>query len=326
MAGTEPPADRNYRDAGVMGCPDISGGVTDHYGLFPGYAGAVHYILNYCGIRLEREFGTVAQYSSEIYSREKRADKPFCSNLDLVGGHRKLISLIIKVRDKFRDSRVRSGVNVYMLGVVIEEAVQGFLGEGIIVGLVLREGAHDELAHAVAHHQTVLVHSVLRQPESGQCMVRGCAQVCNRIEQRTIQIEYHQSLHAVIVYRCFAFIKKKRRFCVSSFCGATGNRTRDTRIFSPLLYQLSYDTKDICFKCGCKDTHFFKSGKFLGTKKCISSKKALPLQRLNDKDRNVAQLVAHYVRDVGVGRSSRLIPTEGDNRAKSVVASSFASL
>ena len=28
------------------------------------------------------------------------------------------------------------------------------------------------------------------------------------------------------------------------------------------------------------------------------------------KDRNVAQLVAHYVRDVGVGRSSRLIPTE----------------
>ena len=27
-----------------------------------------------------------------------------------------------------------------------------------------------------------------------------------------------------------------------SFCGATGNRTRDTRIFSPLLYQLSYGT------------------------------------------------------------------------------------
>ena len=29
------------------------------------------------------------------------------------------------------------------------------------------------------------------------------------------------------------------RFC----CGATGNRPRDTRIFSPLLYQLSYGTK-----------------------------------------------------------------------------------
>ena len=27
-------------------------------------------------------------------------------------------------------------------------------------------------------------------------------------------------------------------------------------------------------------------------------------------NRNVAQLVAHYVRDVGVGRSSRLIPTK----------------
>ncbi len=32
----------------------------------------------------------------------------------------------------------------------------------------------------------------------------------------------------------------------------------------------------------------------------------LPLQR----NRDVAQLVAHYVRDVGVGRSSRLIPTK----------------
>lgn len=28
-----------------------------------------------------------------------------------------------------------------------------------------------------------------------------------------------------------------------------------------------------------------------------------------EKNRNVAQLVAYYVRDVGVGRSSRLIPT-----------------
>ena len=32
---------------------------------------------------------------------------------------------------------------------------------------------------------------------------------------------------------------KKRPFWVS-FCGANGNRTSDTRIFSPLLYQLSY--------------------------------------------------------------------------------------
>ena len=34
------------------------------------------------------------------------------------------------------------------------------------------------------------------------------------------------------ILRCFAFL------C----CGATGIRTRDTRIFSPLLYQLSYGT------------------------------------------------------------------------------------
>ena len=34
------------------------------------------------------------------------------------------------------------------------------------------------------------------------------------------------------ILRCFAFLSS----------GATGNRTRDTRIFSPLLYQLSYGT------------------------------------------------------------------------------------
>ena len=42
---------------------------------------------------------------------------------------------------------------------------------------------------------------------------------------------------------------------------------------------------------------------FLISKKCFTF--ALAKQK-----RNVAQLVAHYVRDVGVGRSSRLIPTQ----------------
>ena len=31
-------------------------------------------------------------------------------------------------------------------------------------------------------------------------------------------------------------------FCTFPFCGTTRSRTRDTRIFSPLLYQLSYGT------------------------------------------------------------------------------------
>jgi hypothetical protein len=41
----------------------------------------------------------------------------------------------------------------------------------------------------------------------------------------------------------------------------------------------------------------------------VIKKNILPLHPLN-KYRDVAQLVAHYVRDVGVGRSSRLIPTQ----------------
>ena len=43
-------------------------------------------------------------------------------------------------------------------------------------------------------------------------------------------------------------------------------------------------------------------------------KNDVPLQpifrKLFENHRDVAQLVAHYVRDVGVGRSSRLIPTK----------------
>ena len=55
----------------------------------------------------------------------------------------------------------------------------------------------------------------------------------------------------------------------------------------------------------------------------VIQKKGVPLQPILKKiacdsglyrfgnHRDVAQLVAHYVRDVGVGRSSRLIPTKG---------------
>ena len=44
-------------------------------------------------------------------------------------------------------------------------------------------------------------------------------------------------------------------------------------------------------------------------KKVHNTKKTITFAPQLRKDRNVAQLVAHYVRDVGVGRSSRLIPT-----------------
>ena len=63
------------------------------------------------------------------------------------------------------------------------------------------------------------------------------------------------------------------RFC----CGATGNRTRDTRIFSPLLYQLSYGTNflvrtTLSSDWDCKGRHYFLICKLFCknfTKKCI---------------------------------------------------------
>ena len=50
-----------------------------------------------------------------------------------------------------------------------------------------------------------------------------------------------------------------------SSSGATGIRTRDTRIFSPLLYQLSYGTiRYVCLigLSECKDKHNFYFCKF----------------------------------------------------------------
>ena len=52
----------------------------------------------------------------------------------------------------------------------------------------------------------------------------------------------------------------------------------------------------------------------------------VPLQSLlRDKAfyRDVAQLVAHYVRDVGVGRSSRLIPTNASQAESQQRPSAF---
>ena len=45
-------------------------------------------------------------------------------------------------------------------------------------------------------------------------------------------------------------------FINQGLCGVTRNRTGDTRIFSPLLYQLSYDTIALLSICGCKGRAF----------------------------------------------------------------------
>ena len=94
------------------------------------------------------------------------------------------------------------------------------------------------------------------------------------------------------------------------FSGATRNRTGDTRIFSPLLYQLSYGTNDFS-NAGAKILLFsgFPNDFRKKHTKCLAFLQKVRIFALA-KRRKVAQLVAHYVRDVGVGRSSRLFPTE----------------
>ena len=63
----------------------------------------------------------------------------------------------------------------------------------------------------------------------------------------------------------------------SFYCGATRNRTGDTRIFSPLLYQLSYGTntleKVVLTLAVAKVQHFFFSSKFFINKNILQVKK-----------------------------------------------------
>ena len=92
-----------------------------------------------------------------------------------------------------------------------------------------------------------------------------------------------------IAYFCGQYIKKKplkklyfSGFHDFSFCksGATRNRTGDTRIFSPLLYQLSYGTVCkvlLCFSFAvAKVCVFFESAKYLDKKDSIKVEKCLP--------------------------------------------------
>jgi hypothetical protein len=75
------------------------------------------------------------------------------------------------------------------------------------------------------------------------------SQICNEMrsegKKRTLELSLIQG---------FSKIEKL-------FGGATRNRTGDTRIFSPLLYQLSYGT---FFVCGCKDKENFLYCKAFG--------------------------------------------------------------
>ena len=117
-----------------------------------------------------------------------------------------------------------------------------------------------------------------------------------------------------ITGRVMQFIKghKKESYTAVTLLfqsGATRNRTGDTRIFSPLLYQLSYGTMtSTTLFAGAKVIRFIEIANF-----SHFSRQSLGIyekvRTFASAKRKVAQLVAHYVRDVGVGRSSRLFPT-----------------
>ena len=93
--------------------------------------------------------------------------------------------------------------------------------------------------------------------------------------------------------------------------GATRNRTGDTRIFSPLLYQLSYGTLALLAFAVAKVQTFSFPAKQNADFFAIRFRFRYFIVSLHRHSgfRIVAQLVAYHVRDVGVGSSSLLYPT-----------------
>ena len=76
--------------------------------------------------------------------------------------------------------------------------------------------------------------------------------------------ENFQMQSNILCFIEYLAIKKKRVATLQlSSCGATRNRTGDTRIFSPLLYQLSYGT--IFLFVSAKVGLIFEYGKLLLT-------------------------------------------------------------
>ena len=102
-------------------------------------------------------------------------------------------------------------------------------------------------------------------------------------------------LHQIACF-CGQYIKKKPLKCLYfsgfhdfSFCksGATRNRTGDTRIFSPLLYQLSYGTFSFAnakvrktFVSANFLRTFFEKSYFRGFQPCAFSSNSLPSRQI----------------------------------------------
>ena len=78
--------------------------------------------------------------------------------------------------------------------------------------------------------------------------------LCKSLNIIKLQGFYQPNMSIISVNRTFCVFRENKkslnslkfsdfRLFALNLRGATGNRTRDTRIFSPLLYQLSYGTR-----------------------------------------------------------------------------------
>ena len=94
----------------------------------------------------------------------------------------------------------------------------------------------------------------------GQTLGVKITKKVSRLSLRNVRLSTKARRRTWMSRTCYRDTKKEA--LKPLFRGATENRTRDTRIFSPLLYQLSYGTEPHFWKADAKVLLFFDMSKF----------------------------------------------------------------
>ncbi len=110
--------------------------------------------------------------------------------LELIGRHRHPYTRCMQVPEQFLHPGVGTGMYVDMGGVIGFEIGQGGVDERLIRSL--RQGLLHQVSHPVPHHPAILLHPVQRVAAQAQGMVHRLRQICQRVNQCSVQVKEDQ--------------------------------------------------------------------------------------------------------------------------------------
>ena len=119
--------------------------------------------------------------------------------LVLVAGYRYRHAQVAQVLQQFGHTVVRLGVVGAVLVIVFHEVGQYAVHALVVTGILGQHTRH-QTPHAVAHKVGVTRHRVGGVAAQFKGVIGRLAQVLDGVEQRAVQVKYHQFLHVVISF------------------------------------------------------------------------------------------------------------------------------